>query len=65
MGQVPLAKTLRLHLVHITNDPAVKTQYADEHGFIAGMPQVLAWNTIKEELGHRGANIAMQVLLPL
>jgi len=51
---VPLAKTLRLHLVHITNDPEVKTQYADEHGFMAGMPQVAAWNTVKEQLGHRG-----------
>lgn len=57
---VPLAQTLRLHLVHITNDPAVKTQFADEHGFMAGMPQVAAWNNIKEQLGHRGANIAMQ-----
>ena len=41
---VPLARTLRLHFVHITNDPAVRTQFADEHGFIAGMPQVEAWN---------------------
>ena len=57
---VPLAKTLRLHLVHITNDPSVSTQYADEHGFMAGMPAVPAWNTIKEQLGQRGANIAMQ-----
>ena len=57
---VPLAKTLRLHLVHITNQPGVKTQYADEHGFMAGMPQVPAWNTIKEQLGHRGSNIVMQ-----
>jgi hypothetical protein len=38
---VPLAKTLRLHLVHITNDPAVRTQYADENGYIAGMPTVI------------------------
>jgi hypothetical protein len=53
-------QTLRLHLVHITNEAGIKTQYADEHGFIAGMPPVLAWNTIKDQLGHRGSNVVMQ-----
>ena len=57
---VPLARTLRLHFVHITNDPAVRTQFADEHGFIAGMPQVEAWNRLKDALGDRGANIAIK-----
>jgi len=57
---VPFVKTLRLHLVHITNDPAARTQYADSFGYIAGMPKVGAWDTIKQELGHRGVSIAMQ-----
>jgi hypothetical protein len=53
-------QTLRLHLVHITNEAGIKTQYADEHGFIAGMPHVPAWNTIKDQLGHRGGNVVVQ-----
>lgn len=57
---VPFVKTLRLHLVHITNDPNARTQFADRSGYIAGMPKVKLWDTIKQELGHRGAAIAMQ-----
>ncbi|EKX39432.1 hypothetical protein GUITHDRAFT_114391 [Guillardia theta CCMP2712] len=57
---VPLAKKLRLHLVHITNDPKVRTQYADETGFLDGVPQVRGWDNIKSQLGHLGGNIAVQ-----
>jgi len=57
---VPLVKNLKLHLVHITNDPHVRTKHADAYGYIDGIPPCEPWDTIKRELGDKGRRITMQ-----
>ena len=37
---VPLVKNLKLHLVHVTNDPGVQTKHADKFGYLGEFESV-------------------------